>query len=281
MSALPSAGSTQRTRGASRAQRNNTGGAESNNNAKPGRVMGRGGGDPVERWNGGRSSVAQRKGSPANPAAFFFSGCNQTGTRLPGGSASAASAGGSSALPAAGRSRIRSAQPRKRFLPSCPPPLRLAPLRSPSIQPEPPSLPHRRWETPPRQLRRSHAEGTGRIPRVGSRRVGTGDVTPAVGPAVLHMAMALPALPPRHAACWQCSALSPWHSPHSMTLMALPALSLMALTQVALPALSSPTALTPTALSCSALPVTAPLSHACSVLCPGRSWGITQPGQGR
>lgn len=38
-------------------------------------------------------------------------------------SASAASPGGSSALPAAGRSGIRSAQPRKRFLPSWPPPL--------------------------------------------------------------------------------------------------------------------------------------------------------------
>lgn len=96
------------------------------------------------------------EGEPGKPGTFF-SGCNQTGTRLPGGgSASAASPGGSSALPAAGRSRIRSAQPRKRFLPSCPPPL---PPRPPfpahqSSRSLPPSLPHRRWETPPHQLRR-------------------------------------------------------------------------------------------------------------------------------
>lgn len=112
---------------------------------------------------------------PGKPGTFF-SGCNKTGTQLPRGSASAASPGGSSALPAAGRSRIRSAQPRKRFLPSCPPPL----------PPQPPfpvyqssrSLPfscigagkHRPPAPPPP---RSQAEVTGGVPRVGSRKVKT------------------------------------------------------------------------------------------------------------
>lgn len=103
------------------------------------------------------------EGEPGTPGTFF-PGCTKTGTRLPGGSAGAASPGGSSALPAAGRSRIRSAQPRKRFLPSCPPPLPPRPpfpahQSSRSLPPSiPPSLlPAPALETPPRQLRRRPA----------------------------------------------------------------------------------------------------------------------------
>lgn len=202
----------------------------------------------------GPSSVARRKGA-RQTRHLFFSGCNQTGTRLPGGSASAASAGGSSALPAAGRSRIRSAQPRKRFLPSCPPPLRLAPLHSPSIQPEPPSLPpQQRRETPPRQLRRRPLarRGHGGIPAWAAAGWGRGIKPPAAGPAVLLTAMALPA---------PFSGMKPDGSalccPHSTVPIALPRWQLPC---------AVPIALILMALPCTAPDAPVPDGTACSVL---------------
>lgn len=196
------------------------------------------------------------EGEPGKPGTFFFSGCNQTGTRLPGGSASAASAGGSSALPAAGRSRIRSAQPRKRFLPSCPPPLRLAPLHSPSIQPEPPSLPPAAAQgnaapaapPPPARTPRSPA-GSHAWAAAGW---GRGIKPPAAGPAVLLTAMALPA--PFSGMKPDGSAL---RCPHSTVPIALPRWQLPCAVLVALILM---------ALPCPAPDVPVPDGTACSVL---------------
>lgn len=162
------------------------------------------------------------QGEPGKPGTFF-SGCNETGTRLPGGSASAASPGGSSALPAAGRSRIRSAQPRKRFLSSCPPPL----------PPQPPFSAHQSSRSLPpsrtgagkhRPLSSAtappHAQVTGGVPRVGTGGVllgggsycaahGNGTACSVPVPLTLmappgSVPMAVPALTP-----WHCTALSP------------------------------------------------------------------------
>lgn len=189
---------------------------------------------------------------PGKPGTFF-SGCNKTGTQLPRGSASAASPGGSSALPAAGRSRIRSAQPRKRFLPSCPPPL---PLQPPfSVYQSSRSLPFsyigagkRRPPAPPPP--RSQAEVTGGVPRVGFRKVNTrdGSYCAAHGNGT---AFSVPmALTPMALPCSVPMLLTPvalpFCVPMALPLMALtcpdptalPALSPMALTSMALPALS-------------------------------------------
>lgn len=156
MSALPSAGSTQRTRAASRAQRNNTGGAETNNNAKPGRVMGRGGGDPAERRNGGEVPSPRGRGA-RQTRHLFFSGCNQTGTRLPGGVGERCLCRRQQRPPGC-RSEQDSLSATQEAFPS---------LLSPTPPPCPPSQPinpaeaslppHRRWETPPRRLRRRPA----------------------------------------------------------------------------------------------------------------------------
>lgn len=77
----------------------------------------------------------------AEPAPFFPAAIKQGRGSRGGGVGGRCLSGGSSALPAAGRSGIRSAQPRKRFLPSCPPPLPPPPPSPPLSLPINPATP--------------------------------------------------------------------------------------------------------------------------------------------
>lgn len=112
----------------------------------------------------------------------FFSGCNQTGTRLPGGVGKRCLSRRQQRPPGC-RSEQDSLSSTQEAFPSLlsPTPTPSAPLPSPSIQPEPPSLPpapalgNAAPPAPPPP--RSYAEVTGGVPRVGFHRMGTG-VTP-------------------------------------------------------------------------------------------------------